>query len=63
VATPTESKVSTLRGILDKIRGNRILDAAATALLGSAPPPLGSFLVNLYVNSSGSEEDKTRQDR
>jgi hypothetical protein len=60
VAT-TESKVSTLKSILVKLRGNKILDAAAMALLGSAPPPLGSFLVNLYTSASGSEEDKTKQ--
>lgn len=61
MATSTKPILIQLRSILDKIKGNKVLDAAALVALGSAPPPpLGIFLVNLYKNASEPEEDKTK---
>ncbi len=59
-AVSIEPKLGLLRKVFDRIRGNRILDAAAKALLREVPV-VGNFLVNLYENTAGEEEGKTRQ--
>ena len=62
MATSPEPKLGKLKRITNMIKEYKILDAAAKAVLGSAlPPPFGQFLVNLYENASGNEEDKTKQ--
>lgn len=49
-----------IKKIIDRIRKNKVLNAAAKSLLQEIPI-VGNFLVNLYENSADSEETRTNQ--
>ena len=49
-----------LKGLLNKIQSNPILDAGTKSVLNDIPF-IGTFLLNLYENSADSTEEKTKQ--